>query len=104
MCFFLPIFFLLARGNGFGGHPSHLCQLFLAKGMKVVKDVEGLIVFSTFFYQYAGQFFFLESGGELENLMFFALLILANQGVDARLVELQHLDGQRGTNLDRKVD
>lgn len=35
--------------------------------------------------------------------MFFALLILANQGVDARLVELQHLDGQGGTNLDRKV-
>ena len=28
---------------------------------------------------------------------------LPNQGVDARLVELQHLDGQGGTNLDRKV-
>lgn len=99
LCFSLPIFFLLAHGNGFGGHPSHLCQLFLAKGMKVVKDVEGLSVFSTFFYHYAGQISFLESGWTTWELDVF----LPNQGVDARLVELQHLDGQRGTNLDRKV-
>jgi len=56
--FFRQFFSSWHGGMDLGGHPSHLCHLFLAKGMKVVKGVEGLIVFSTFFYHYAGQNFF----------------------------------------------